>query len=122
MIDPSNIWLKALIIEVASCPLMYVWTVIFVNIQIFIGRNTGRNKRFALWLIIVAIFAPGILTPWMVALKFGNVNFVEKHDWAFFIWVTFLLILSLIPSYLYMFRKRRRDLKEVGYAGKEWPQ
>lgn len=114
MIDPSNIWLKALIIEMASCPLIYACMVIAVNIQIFIGRNIGVNKRFALWLIIVAIFAPFISTPYIFALRLGDFQYGEEHDWAFFIWVTILFILSLIPSALHVY-KRRHDLKEVGY-------
>ena len=114
MIDPSNIWLKALIIEMGSCPLMYVWTVIYVNIQIFIGRNIEGNKKFALWLIIVVIFVPCIFIPYVFALRLGDFHYLEKRDWAFFIWVTVLLILSLTPSALYFF-KRRRDLKRVGF-------
>ena len=114
MSETSDIWLNALIIELASCPLMYVWTVIGVNIQIFIGRNIEENKRFALWLIIAAIFAFCIFIPWLVALRLGDFHYGEKQDWAFFIWVTFLHIVSLTPSILYVF-KRRHELKEVGY-------
>ncbi len=117
MIDPSNIWLKALIIEMASCPLIYVWMVIYVNIQIFIGRNTEGNKKLALWMIIVVIFVPFIFIPYAFAIRLGDFHYGEKHhwhDWAFLIWVTVLLILSLTPSALYFF-KRGRDLKRVGF-------
>ena len=114
MIDPSNIWLMALIIIMPSCPLMYVWTVIFVKVQIFIGKNIEENKRFALWLIIAAIFAPGILGPYLVTLRLGYFHYGEKTDWAFFIWGTILFILSLTPSIIHAY-KRRYDLKEVGY-------
>ena len=115
MSETSILWLKALIIEMGSCPLMYVWMVIFVNILIFIGRNTKGEKKQALWLIICVIFLPFIVISYVFLLRLGYLHYGEKTDWAFFIWVTFLHILALTPSYLYMFRKRRSDLLRVGY-------
>ncbi len=114
MSETSILWLKALIIEMGSCPLVYVWMVIYVKIQLFVGRNTKGNKKEALTLMFWAIFSPGLVIPYGVTLRLGYYHYGEKTDWAYIIWVTILLILYLTPSFFY-FYKRWPELKRVGF-------
>ncbi len=113
MSDPSIMWLKALIIAVASCPIVFVWIVIYVNLLIFIGRNTKENIKQTLAMTVGIIFASCVLIPWLFALRLQGYAPQENFDWAFLVWVTILHILSLSPSYIYLF-KRRPDLERVG--------
>ena len=110
MSETSIIWLKVLLIYVAACPLVYVWSVLFANRLIIIDRKTKGTIQQTLKLIAVFTWITGVMSPMLLGAKVGSQIYYDDFYWAFLIWIGVLHILSVAPSIWYLHEKRRRDV------------
>lgn len=106
-----------LMIEVAACPLMYVWMVFYLNMLVIVRRNTKGIIKTVLLTIVSLMFAPVFLIPLFVSLfVIGGPLLRENSKWAFIISVTILHILSFAPSFWYKHKKERLvDSEKLGF-------
>ena len=114
MSEISIIWLKALLIEMASCPLMYVCTVFNVHIKIIVVRNVKGVLRLVLFLIVgLTQGVVWILPMYLAAISGLSPNQSGSVRLAFIIWVSVLHVLSVSPAFWYHL-KRLKQLEEPG--------